>query len=59
MSLDVDGILEIRKPSTSTNFYISGVIYLEICDGTYPLPEVISVVKDEVTFTFTPIPVYE
>lgn len=51
--------LVIRKPGEKTNFYISGMIFLEICDGYYPLPEVISVVKNGVTFTFTPIPVYE
>ena len=35
------------------------MIFFKICDGTFPLPEPTLVVKDEVTFTFTPIPDYE
>ena len=53
------GGLEIRKPIETTNWYLYGMVFFKICDGTFPLPEVISVVKEEVTFTFTPIPVYE
>jgi hypothetical protein len=33
--------------------------FFTICNGDYPLPEILSVVYDGVTFTFTPIPVYE
>ena len=53
------GGLEIHKPRETTNLYLYGMIFFEICDGTFPISEVISVVKDGVTFTFTPIPVYE
>ena len=53
------GGLEIDKPRETTNLYLYGMIFFEICDGTFPLPEVISVVYSGVTFTFTPIPVYE
>lgn len=35
------------------------MIFFKICDGTFPISEPTLVVKDEVTFTFTPIPVYE
>ena len=51
--------LEIYKPSETTNLYLYEMIFLKICDGTFPISEPTSVVKDEVTFTFTPIPVYE
>ena len=50
---------QIYKPSETTNLYLYGMIFFKICDGTFPLPEPTLVVKDEVTFTFTPIPVYE
>lgn len=53
------GGLEIHKPSETTNLYLYGMIFFKICDGTFPISEPTLVVKDEVTFTFTPIPVYE
>ena len=53
------GGLEIYKPRETTNLYLYGMIFFKICDGTFPISEPTSVVKDEVTFTFTPIPVYE
>ena len=53
------GGLEIRKPRETTNLYLYGMVFFKICDGTFPISEPTSVVKDEVTFTFTPIPVYE
>ena len=59
LSLNSYTQLVIHKPGGDTIFSISGMPFLKICYGSYPLPEVISVVKDEVTFTFTPIPVYE
>ena len=53
------GGLEINKPRETTNLYLYGMIFFKICDGTFPISEPTLVVKDEVTFTFTPIPVYE
>ena len=53
------GGLEIYKPRETTNLYLYGMVFFKICDGTFPFPEVISVVYSGVTFTFTPIPVYE
>ena len=53
------GGLEIYKPRETTNLYLYGMIFFKICDGTFPISEPTLVVKDEVTFTFTPIPVYE
>ena len=53
------GGLEIRKPIETTNLYLYEIVFFEICDGTFPISEPTLVVKDEVTFTFTPIPVYE
>ena len=53
------GGLDIYKPRETTNLYISGMIFFKICDGTFPISEPTSVVYKEVTFTFTPIPVYE
>ena len=53
------GGLEIYKLSETTNLYLYEMIFFKICDGTFPISEPSSVVKDEVTFTFTPIPVYE
>lgn len=51
--------ITIRKPIESTNLYLFEMGFFAICNGSYPLPEVISVIHNEVTFTFTPIPVYE
>lgn len=53
------GGLEIYKPSETTNLYLYGMIFFKICDGLISLSEPTSVVYKEVTFTFTPIPVYE
>jgi hypothetical protein len=52
------GNIDIITPG-STVFQLWHMTYFEICDGFYPLPEIISVVYDGTTFTFTPIPVYE
>lgn len=51
--------LVIEKPSTYTNLYLKGMIFFRICDGDYPLPEIIQVDHNGTIFTFTPIPVYE
>lgn len=51
--------LSLQRQTTATNFYFDSVVFISICDGDYPLPETISIVKRGVTFTFTPIPVYE
>lgn len=59
LSVDSYTELVIHKPGEGTILSISGMAFIKICSGDYPLPEVISVVKDNVTFTFTPIPVYE
>ena len=47
---------------TSLNLVSKSLITVSvfsICDGDYPLPETLSITKNGVTFTFTPIPVYE
>lgn len=59
LNLNELGGLEIEKPRETTNLYLTGMIFFKICDGTFPISEPTLVVKDEVTFTFTPIPVYE
>ena len=59
MNLGGLGGLEIYKPSETTNLYLYGMIFFKICDGLISLSEPTSVVYKEVTFTFTPIPVYE
>ena len=51
--------ININTTPVGTNLYLLGIHLVNICDGDYPLPEVISVVYDDTTFTFTPIPVYE
>jgi hypothetical protein len=45
---------------SGTGYYLKYMTELvfPISEGSYPLPEVISVVHDGATFTFTPIPVY-
>lgn len=41
-------------------FYVDGENIISICQGyDYPLPEVRTFVYEDVTFTFTPIPVYK
>jgi hypothetical protein len=51
--------METKKPVTYTNLCLNSIPLIYICEGTYPLPETVSVVKNGVTVTFTPIPVYE
>lgn len=50
--------LMIEKTSTYTSLILKGMVFFRICEGDYPCPETISVVMKDVTFTFTPIPVY-
>ena len=38
---------------------VSQLTIIDICEGKYPFPDVIQVVYEGTTFTFTPIPVYE
>lgn len=51
----------IYTPTSHTNFYLCYMPYFNICEGPYPLPEIISILDKSTgtTFTFTPIPVYE
>lgn len=35
------GGLEIDKPSETTNLYLYGMIFLKICDGTFPISELL------------------
>lgn len=51
--------ININTTLAGTSLYLLGMALFKICDGSYPLPEVISVVYGDTTFTFTPIPVYE
>jgi hypothetical protein len=51
--------LEIEKNTAYTSFYLDSLCLISICEGHYPLPETISIIENDVTFTFTPIPVYE
>lgn len=54
-----DSRIRLQTGPASTHLLICGMMECRISDGTYPLPETVSVVHDGVTFTFTPIPVYE
>jgi hypothetical protein len=51
--------MDIVKPVTYTNLVLNTTPLIFICEGTYPLPETVSIVKNGITVTFTPIPVYE
>jgi hypothetical protein len=54
-----DFTMDIVKPVTYTNLVLNTTPLIFICEGTYPLPETVSIVKNGITVTFTPIPVYE
>ena len=56
---DYNIYIDAPGSTTTTNLYFFGYYICSICEGHYPLPEIISVVYIDVTFTFTPIPVYE
>jgi hypothetical protein len=51
----------IEKRRTHTGLYYGSII-CQICEGIYPIPEIVSAPGtryNDTTFTFTPIPVYE
>ena len=56
---DDNKILLIHKPMGFTNLNLNDSIFFTICESEYPFPDVIQVVYERTTFTFTPIPVYE
>lgn len=55
------GIRTSAISTTLTHLYFFSTAYLDICEGEYPLPEIISILDKSTNtrFTFTPIPVYE
>lgn len=42
-----------------TKFYIEDYAMFDICEGQYPMPNIITIEYNGINFTFTPIPVYE